>query len=173
MNNLSHLTFKTSALQNTPNQSIRSSILTIPSIIRPRMPQNKLTTVPNLLNLTKIKTETKNSSYRCLSLSSLNGRSVENKTVSLCDFIQSNDVDLLALSETWLDTSIDKSVTSEFLPDGYDIHQVSRKNQGGGGIAVVFKKIWMSNLLKMIAILPTSNYWSVNLLLKINTFDYA
>ena len=59
VNNLSHLTFKTSALQNTPNQSILSSILTIPSITRPPLPQNKLTTVPNLLNLTKIQTESK------------------------------------------------------------------------------------------------------------------
>ena len=114
VNNLSHLTFKTSALQNTTNQSILSSILTIPSITRPRLSQNKLTTVRNLLNLTKIQTETKNNSYKCLSLSSLNCRSVKNKNVSLCDFIQSNNVDLLALSETWLGTSIEKSERLSF-----------------------------------------------------------
>lgn len=57
-------------------------------------------------------------------------------------------MDLLALSETWLGTSIDKSVTSAFLPEGYDIHQVSRKEQRGGGIAVVFKKNLDVKLIK-------------------------
>ena len=82
-------------------------------------------------------------------------------------------MDLLALSKTWLGTSIDKSLTSEFFPEGYDIHQVSRKDQRGGGIAVVFKKNLDVKLIKVDCHLPTSNYWSVKLLLKINTFDYV
>ncbi|CAG2233223.1 unnamed protein product [Mytilus edulis] len=136
INNLSQLAFQTSAIPTSSNQPISS----IPSIIKPRIPQNKLTSVPNLLNFAKIPKAISNNN-KCLSLFSLNCRSVKNKTVSLCDFIQSNNVDLLALSETWLGTTIDKLVTSELIPDGYDIHQVSRKDQRGGGLAVVDVKV--------------------------------
>ncbi|VDI45621.1 Hypothetical predicted protein, partial [Mytilus galloprovincialis] len=134
INNLSQLAFQTSAIPTSSNQPISS----IPSIIKPRILQNKLTSVPNLLNFAKIPKAISNND-KCLSLFSLNCRSVKNKTVSLCDFIQSINVDLLALSETWLGTTIDKLVTSELIPDGYDIHQVSRKDQRGGGLAVVYK----------------------------------
>ncbi|CAG2196903.1 unnamed protein product [Mytilus edulis] len=134
INNLSQLAFQTSAIPTSSNQPISS----IPSIIKLQIPQNKLTFVPNLLNFAKLPKAFSNNN-KCLSLFSLNCRSVKNKTVSLCDFIQSNNVDLLALSETWLGTTIDKLVTSELIPDGYDIHQVSRKDQRGGGLAVVYK----------------------------------
>ncbi|CAG2214071.1 unnamed protein product [Mytilus edulis] len=51
----------------------------------------------------------------------------------------SNDADILALTETWLGTSIDKQVISEITPNGYSIHQISRKGKTGGGVAVIHK----------------------------------
>ncbi|CAG2215034.1 unnamed protein product [Mytilus edulis] len=74
-----------------------------------------------------------------ISLISLNARSVKNKSTSICDFMLSNDADILALTETWLGTSIDKQVISEITQNGYSIHQISRKGKTGGGVAVIHK----------------------------------
>ncbi|CAC5400145.1 unnamed protein product [Mytilus coruscus] len=74
-----------------------------------------------------------------ISLISLNARSVKNKSTSICDFMLSNDADILALTEIWLGTSIDKHVISEITPNGYSIHQISRKGKAGGGVAVIHK----------------------------------
>lgn len=113
INNISQLAFQPSAIPTSLNQPIPS----IQFIIKPRIPQYNLTTVPNLLNFVKIPKAISNNN-KCVSLFSLNCRSVKNKTVSLCDFIQSNNVDLLALSETWLDTTIKNSfLLSSFQTD--------------------------------------------------------
>ncbi|CAG2255723.1 unnamed protein product [Mytilus edulis] len=74
-----------------------------------------------------------------ISLISLNARSVKNKSTSICDLMLSNDADILALTETWLGTSIDKQVISEITPNEYSIHQISRKGKTGGGVAVIHK----------------------------------
>lgn len=74
-----------------------------------------------------------------LSMISLNARSVNNKSTSVCDLIVSNNVDLLALTETWLGTKTDKAVISEIKPDSYEILQVPRKDKRGGGVALIYK----------------------------------
>ena len=69
-----------------------------------------------------------------------NCRSVCNKASDLCDTIDDNNVDLLALSETWLKGDIrDKPVIAELIPDGYSMHQASRLSRGGG-VALVYKE---------------------------------
>ena len=74
-----------------------------------------------------------------ISLISLNARSVKNKSTSICDLMLSNNADILALTETWLGTSVDKPVISENTPNGYSIHQIVRNGKTGGGIAVIHK----------------------------------
>lgn len=59
------------------------------------------------------------SNNRDVSLFSLSCRSVKIKALSVCDFILSNKVDVFALTETWLRSSVDKSVIYELKPDGY------------------------------------------------------
>ena len=75
-----------------------------------------------------------------LNLTCLNVRSVKNKTLSLCDYIISNSIDILAVTETWLGSVVDATVLSELIPTGYDINHVPRQSTStGGGIAVIFK----------------------------------
>ena len=57
---------------------------------------------------------------KCLNFVSLNIRSLKNRTTSLFDFIVSQNIDALALTETWLCCG-DNSVMNELLPPGYDI----------------------------------------------------
>ena len=51
---------------------------------------------------------------------SLNIRSLKNKTTSLFDFIVSQNIDVLALTETWLCCG-DNAVVNELLPHIFDM----------------------------------------------------
>ena len=83
-------------------------------------------------NIARIPKVTNHSKH--LTLCTLNCRSVKNKTTSI------NQVDLLAITETWLGSEIDKVVFAEMIPSGYNIHHVSRTGQKGGGVALIFKR---------------------------------
>ena len=74
-----------------------------------------------------------------LSLYFQNACSVKNKADRLCDFICLNDIDILALTKTWLHPgNHDATVLASLVPPGYSIrHQVSES--GYGGFAVVHK----------------------------------
>ncbi|CAC5413172.1 unnamed protein product [Mytilus coruscus] len=71
--------------------------------------------------------------------------------------------DILALTETWLGTSIDKPVISEITPKGYSIDQISRKGKTGGGVAVIHKSnieltpVSNDELRKIILAAPTKS----------------
>ena len=68
----------------------------------------------------------------------LNIRSLKNKTTSLFDFIVSQNLDVLALTETWLCNG-DNINLNELLPPGYDIRHVDG-GMRGGGVALIYKK---------------------------------
>lgn len=76
---------------------------------------------------------------KLLKLTTLNCRSVKNKAVSVNDYILSQQIDMIALTETWLGSSIDGGVLQDLTPTGYNIYHKSRNNRRGGGIALLFK----------------------------------
>jgi hypothetical protein len=61
-----------------------------------------------------------------------------NKTLAVADFIQSHNADLLAITEIWLGSGIDKSAISDITPQGYGIHHVSRHGRKEGSVALVY-----------------------------------
>ena len=63
---------------------------------------------------------------------------IEKQTTSLFDFIVFQNIDVLALTETWLCCG-DNAVLNELLPHGYDIRHVDRERRGGG-VALIYKK---------------------------------
>ena len=78
---------------------------------------------------------------KCLNFVCLNIRSIRNKTLSLYHFIVSHNVDVLALTETWLcDGPDDLIVINNSVPPGYHIHCVNRQHKRGGGVALIYKK---------------------------------
>lgn len=96
--------------------------------------KGNLVKIPLLRSLTYISTKN-------LSFCSLNTRSIKNKTVSLSDFISSHDYDVVALTETWLGSTVDRSCLGELIPTGYEIKHVPRQsNRHGGGVAVIYKE---------------------------------
>ena len=67
---------------------------------------------------------------KCLNFVCLNIRSIRNKTLSLYHFIVSQNVDVLALTETWLcDGPDDLIVINNSVPPGYHIHCVNRQHK--------------------------------------------
>ncbi|CAG2223690.1 unnamed protein product [Mytilus edulis] len=131
--NLIYLT--PSSEENCANKFVGSPITTLvtPRIcVKPKLNQTSS-------NLRKIPRTIYSNSINKLSLISLNVRSVKNKSTSICDFMQSNNADLFALTETWLGSAIDKSVISEITPDGYQIFHIPRENKLGGGVALIHR----------------------------------
>ena len=70
----------------------------------------------------------------------LNARSICNKSRLINDFIADHNIDLFALSETWLrgDDS-DLYYFRDICPDGYVFHHVLRLHTTGGGVGIVLK----------------------------------
>ena len=68
----------------------------------------------------------------------LNARSMRNKTLFIKDLVVEQDIDCLAITETWL-RSDDVDVINEVCPTGHDFHHVTRGSKGGG-VALLYKK---------------------------------
>ena len=68
----------------------------------------------------------------------LNARSMRNKTSPIRDLVVEQDIDCLAITETWL-RSDDADVINKVCPTGYDFYHVTRGSKGGG-VALLFKK---------------------------------
>jgi hypothetical protein len=91
----------------------------IPTLITNRPPKTLNTRTIEYQNFVRIPKATKRNKH--LTLCTLNSRSVKNKTTSINDFIVSNHVNLLAITETWFGSEIDKIVVAEMIPSGYEI----------------------------------------------------
>jgi len=74
-----------------------------------------------------------------LKVCTLNVRSVIKKALSVADMVCSENIDVLAITETWLGTDIDSVVKKKLIPTGYELQHVPR-NSRGGGVAVLHKR---------------------------------
>ena len=131
------------------NQGVNfNNLQTLPSRIptvqltqkRPTTPY--ITCTPKIQNLIKIKSEQKSviKGHTNLKIYCINPRSVKNKTLSFCDYIILNDLNLVAVTETWLGSSIDKACTSDLLPSGYQFKHLPRSwGRRFGDVALIFK----------------------------------
>ena len=72
-----------------------------------------------------------------------NARSINNKIRTLCDFIITNRVDIMVITETWLNGDDRDNRTISDISNtliGYDIVHVPRKCRYGGGVAAIVRK---------------------------------
>ena len=70
----------------------------------------------------------------------LNARSINNKALVIKDYVVENDIDILAVTETWLKPSDDDHTIEELCPNGYIFKHISRGDTRGGGVGVLSKK---------------------------------
>lgn len=69
----------------------------------------------------------------------LNARSLGNKTDDVSEYISDLDVDILAVTESWL-SDLDSVKIGDVTPEGYLYRHVPRENRSGGGVAVISRK---------------------------------
>ena len=69
----------------------------------------------------------------------VNAQSVCNKTLPISDFICESDFDVIAITETWLKSTIDATIVRELTPTGYSQKLLSRSSRKGGGVALLYK----------------------------------
>ena len=62
----------------------------------------------------------------------LNTRSLRNKMSAFSDFVLSNDLDIIGLTETWLRPSDTQGLMDERTPAGFQLHHVPRRNKKAG-----------------------------------------
>ncbi|XP_070543766.1 uncharacterized protein [Ptychodera flava] len=75
-----------------------------------------------------------------LLLTTWNVRSVCNKATEVGDYITEHNIDLLAMTETWIkDTN--SHVINECTPNGYSFCHTPLNMSSGGGVALVYKSI--------------------------------
>jgi hypothetical protein len=93
---------------------------------RTQLPPLKQQTVPRIVTSNNIK------------LSLCNARSVLNKWDSIIDYIIENDLDILAITETWiLPGNVNDHVLKD-LPPGYSLSHIPRQTRGGG-VGIIYR----------------------------------
>ena len=69
-----------------------------------------------------------------------NSRSVRNKILSVKDYTVDHDIDIFALTETWLEPGdSDRLLIEELIPSGYRFLHNPRSIGRGGGVGMLFK----------------------------------
>jgi exonuclease III len=80
------------------------------------------------------------SSSRIIDVCLLNVRSIKNKALIIKEFVVDNDIDILALTETWLNPgAINHSTINSICPTGYLFQHVSLEKRGGG-VCILYKQ---------------------------------
>ena len=99
------------------NQGINENNLrTLPQVITTVVKNDRCSnSKPNTLNYNNIveikpQSNQKANKYNKLKICSIYSKSVKNKTIAICDFILSNDFDLVAICETWLSNTVGKNL---------------------------------------------------------------
>ena len=95
----------------------------------------------NLIELTPKPIKSYTPRARFVNFCLLNARSINNKTTIIKDFVVENNIDLLGLTETWLQSDADNElIIRDLCPSGYSFHHVPRPGSTrGGGVGLLFR----------------------------------
>ena len=66
----------------------------------------------------------------------LNAWLLRKKTLAFSDFVSSNDLDIIGVTETWLRLSDTQGLVDEVTPTGFQLHPVPHRNKKGERVAV-------------------------------------
>ena len=129
------------ALHISPSDVTTQDSSKIPVLVTPREPSNhqhnvKKASTVNLSNLQPLKFVQPSSAQVKVGL--LNAQSVKNKALDIIDHVNDNNLDLVALTETWL-TDNDTVHKAELTSNGFTIHSATRKQKRGGGVALLVR----------------------------------
>ena len=81
-----------------------------------------------------------NANRKSLKLCCFNARAVSKKTSAIANFIISNNIDMCAITETWLPNHILLALLNELLPYGFIFVHEPRSARRGDGLEIIFKE---------------------------------
>ena len=71
----------------------------------------------------------------------INSRSIRNKTLLLNDYVSEHNIDILAITETWLhDDNFDSYFCRDICPEGFSFSHVPRSSSEGGGVGLLVRR---------------------------------
>ena len=70
----------------------------------------------------------------------LNCRSANNKTLAISDFIISSNIDVCAITETWLSNQISPAMLNDLTPNGFKFLNHPRIGKKGGGLGIIYRR---------------------------------
>ena len=82
-----------------------------------------------------------------LTICSVNAQSCRNKTNAIRDYIVENDIDVCAITESWI-TSEDDAIMAEITPVGYNLLAFHCDGRSGRGILILHSKNIKSDLIR-------------------------
>ena len=94
-------------------------------------------------NLIRIKSQSNGPKHQNCKIATWNARSMTKKTAAISDFVISNDIDILAITESWLTGDHRDSHKIADLKNtltDYDFIDSPRVGRRGGGVAVILRK---------------------------------
>lgn len=103
-------------------------------VLSDRKPKTSSGRLANHSNLVSIKCRSETTiekTAKTVKLALLNIRSLNNKSLLVNDFINTNCLDFMLLTETWLDDSCSAAVLNEAAPLNFDFLSVCRANRRG------------------------------------------
>ena len=102
----------------------------------------------------------------------LNTRSVKNKASIVKDYVVDNNIDLLALTESWLRPgNTDANVINELCPTGYQFLHVPRQLRTGGGVALLYKKAFRIKKQSFRTNSDFTSFEHINMLMRYSSTD--
>ena len=69
----------------------------------------------------------------------INAQSCRNKKLAIADHIIEQNIDVMAICETWLKSKRDTNVIKDMLPNCYSIEHTPRPTGKGGGVAIIYR----------------------------------
>ena len=129
---------------HTENQDLLNIPVSI-SLSRETLNRNSLLPRSNRNNLIHIKCQrlVDKSVQHPIRFGVLNARSVRNKALFVKDYLVDQQIDIMALTETWLSQNGDEHVIEELCPNGFVFKHVPRSEWGedtGGGVGLLYNR---------------------------------
>ena len=110
----------------------------IPRWISSDRQRKKASNGVNVDNITVVRTVPKiTEAENTLKVCYLNARSVNNKSQQIAEHITDEQIDLCAVTETWLTSESNRVTLGNLTPEGYTLMHVPRKDKKGGGVAII------------------------------------
>ena len=93
----------------------------------------------------------------------INIQSISNKTIEIRELISERALDILVLTETWLDSNTSSSRISELTPNTHTFHHVPRETGVGGGVGILVSKCFVNIKMEKTRNYNTFEHLEINL----------